>query len=58
MAAEFDAIQYVEVVYEGYKVILSKPTALKPTTKKLLKDKIKKLDKSQREKISRMIDKL
>lgn len=56
--AGFEAGQYVEVVCEGDKIILSKTTAPEPTTKKSLEDKIKNLDKSQREKLSRMIDKL
>lgn len=57
-AAGFEAGQYVEVVYEGDKIILSKTTAPEPTTKKSLEDKVKNLDKSQKEKLSRMIDKL
>ena len=57
-AASFEAGQYVEVVCEGDKIILSKTTAPEPSTKKSLEEKIKTLDDSQREKLSRMIDKL
>ena len=56
--AGFEAGQYVEVVCEGDKITLSKTTPPEQTTKKSLEDKIKKLDKNQREKLSRMIDKL
>lgn len=58
MATGFVAIQDVEVVCEGDNVTLTKATAPEPTTNKLLEGKIKNLDKSQREKKSRMIDKL
>ena len=57
-AAGFEAGQYVEGVSEGDKNTLSKTTAQEPSTKKSLEDKIKNLDESQREKLSRMIDKL
>ena len=57
-AAGFEPGQYVEVVCEGDNVTLTKATAPETTTNKLLEGKIKNLDKSQREKLSRMIDKL
>lgn len=57
-AAGFEAGEYVEVVCEGDKITLTKTTPPEPKTKKSLEDKIKNLDKSQREKLSRMIDKL
>ena len=53
-----EAGQYVEVVCEGDKIILSKTTAPEPASKKSLEEKIKNLDKSKREKLSWMIDKL
>ena len=57
-AAGLEAGQCGEVVWEGEKNTPSKTTAPEPTTKKSLEEKIKNLDKSQREKLSRMIDKL
>lgn len=56
--AGFKCGEYVEVVCEGDKITLTKTTPPEPTTKKSLEDKIKNLDKNQREKLSRMIDKL
>ena len=57
-APGFEAGQYVEIVCEGDNIVLSRTTAPEQATKKSLEDKIKDLDKSQREKLSRMIDKL
>lgn len=58
-AADFENEDYLEVVCEGDKITLTKTTPPEPkATQKSLEDKIKNLDKSQREKLARMIDKL
>ena len=56
--AGFKMGEYVAVEVEGDKIILSKTTPPEPKTEKSLEEKIKKLDKSQRGKLSKMIDKL
>ena len=58
MATGFVAIQDVEVVCERDNDTITKATAPETKTNKVLEGKIKNLDKSQREKKSRMIDKL
>lgn len=58
-AAGFEIGDYLEIECDGDKITLSKTTPPKPkTTQKFLEEKIKKLDKAQREKLARMIDKL
>lgn len=58
-AAGFEIGDYLEIECDGDKITLTKTTPPKPkTTKKSLEEKIKKLDKAQREKLARMIDKL
>nr|DAW55513.1 MAG TPA: Toxin SymE, type I toxin-antitoxin system [Caudoviricetes sp.] len=58
-AAGFEIGDYLEIECDGDKITLIKTTPPEPkTTKKSLEEKIKKLDKTQREKLARMIDKL
>lgn len=57
-AAGFKAGDYVEVVCDGDKITLTKTTPPEPTTKESLEEKIKNLDESQKEKLSKLIDKL
>lgn len=59
-AAGFEIGDYLEIECDGGdKITLTKTTPPEPkTTKKSLEEKIKKLDKAQREKLARMIDKL
>lgn len=58
-AAGFEIGDYLEIGCDGDKITLIKTTPPEPkTTKKSLEEKIKKLDKTQREKLARMIDKL
>ena len=54
--AGFKAGEYVEVVCEGDKIVLTKTDA--PEPKKSLEDKIKNLSESQKKKLSEMIGKL
>ncbi len=55
--AGFEAGEYVEVQCEGDKIILTK-TQKSEQDKISIEDKVKKLDKKQREKLSEIIDKL
>ena len=54
--AGFKAGEYVEVVCDGDKIILTKSSA--PEPRKSLEDRIKNLSESQKKKLSEMIDKL
>ena len=54
--AGFKAGEYVEVVCDGDKIILTKTSAAEP--RKSLEDRIKNLSESQKKKLSEMIDKL
>lgn len=58
-AAGFEIGDYLEIECDGDKITLIKttPPELK-ATQKSLEEKIKNLDKAQREKLARMIDKL
>ncbi len=58
-AAGFEIGDYLEIECEGDKITLIKTTPPEPkATQKSLEEKIKNLDKAQREKLARMIDKL
>lgn len=58
-AVSFEIGDYLEIECEGDKITLIKTTPPEPmTTQKSLEEKIKNLDKAQREKLVRMIDKL
>lgn len=56
--AGFNFGEYVEVICEGEKIILSKTLDSKENTVKSLEEKIKSLDRKQKAKLSEMIDKL
>lgn len=58
-AAGFEIGDYLEIECDGDKITLIKTTPLEPkATQKSLEEKIKNLDKAQREKLARVIDKL
>lgn len=58
-AAGFEIGDYLEIKCDGDKITLIKTTPPEPkATQKSLEEKIKKLNKAQREKLARMIDKL
>lgn len=58
-AAGFEIGDYLEIECDGDKITLIKTTPPEPkATQKSLEEKIKNLDKAQREKLARMIDKL
>ena len=58
-AAGFEIGDYLEIECDGDKITLIKTTPPEPkVTQKSLEEKIKNLDKAQREKLARMIDKL
>lgn len=58
-AAGFEIGDYLEIECDGDKITLIKTTPPETkATKKSLEEKIKNLDKAQREKLARMIDKL
>ena len=58
-AAGFKIGDYLEIECDGDKITLIKTTPPEPkTAQKSLEEKIKKLDKAQREKLARIIDKL
>ena len=58
-AAGFEIGDYLEIECDGDKITLIKTTPPEPkVTQKALEEKIKNLDKAQREKLARMIDKL
>ena len=58
-AAGFEIGDYLEIECDGDKITLIKTTPPEPkVTQKSLEEKIKNLDKAQREKLARVIDKL
>lgn len=58
-AAGFEIGDYLEIECDGDKITLIKTTSPEPkATQKSLEEKIKNLDKAQREKLARVIDKL
>ena len=58
-AAGFEIGDYLEIECDGDKITLIKTTPPEPkATQKSLEEKIKNLDKAQREKLARVIDKL
>ena len=58
-AASFEIGDYLEIKCDGDKITLIKTTPHEPkATQKSLEEKIKNLNKAQREKLARMIDKL
>lgn len=58
-AAGFEIGDYLEIKCDGDKITLIKTTPPEPkATQKSLEEKIKNLNKAQREKLARMIDKL
>lgn len=56
--AGFKSGEYVEVVFEGGKITLTKTTPPEASSKKSLEEKIKGLDPEQRKKLAQMIDSL
>lgn len=56
--AGFISGEYVEVVYDGDKITLTKITAPESSSRKSLEEKINRLNKSQRKKIEKAIDEL
>ena len=58
-AAGFEIGDYLEIECDGDKITLIKTTPPEPkATQKSLEEKIKNLDKAQRENLARVIDKL
>ena len=58
-AAGFEIRDYLEIECDGERITLIKTTPSEPkATQKSLEEKIKNLDKAQRDKLARMIDKL
>ena len=56
--AGFNFGEYVEVICEGEKIILSKTLDPEENTVKSLEEKMKSLDKKQKAKLVKIIDKL
>lgn len=56
--AGFEAGDYVEVVYEGDKITLTKTTPPEASSKKSLEERVKDLDSNQRKKLADFIERL
>ena len=56
--AGFESGEYVEVQVDGDKITLTKTEAPEKAEKASLEEKVKNLDKKQREKLSKLIDNL